>query len=693
MSETLPRHTNRLIDATSPYLIQHAHNPVDWYPWGEEALSRARAEDKPILLSIGYSACHWCHVMAHESFEDEAIAERLNQDFVCVKVDREERPDLDDIYMAATLAMNHGQGGWPMTVFLTPEQEPFFAGTYFPPTDRWGRPGFTTLLERIAELWRTDRRALCEQAGRVVEYLREQAVPAPGPDLGRPEIDEAVHQLGDSFDPAFGGFGPAPKFPPTGALLLLLREHTRTGDEAAARMARRTLDAMAQGGMYDQIGGGFCRYSVDERWLVPHFEKMLYDNALLARVYLEAHQALGDSFYRRIAVEVLDYVLAEMTSPEGGFFSATDADSEGEEGKFFVWTPAEVEAVLGAEAARRFCAFYDITEGGNWEGRSIPNTPLPISEVAHRLGVDEAGLAEELQRSRRRLYEARLGRVPPGLDDKVLTAWNGLMVGALAEGYRVLRDRLYLEAATRAADFVLGRLRNDDGRLLRAFRAGRAHLDGYLEDHAHLADALVDLYEAGGEARFLDEALALSEQIRSRFAAPDGGFLSTGSGHEKLILRHREGHDGAVPNANAIAAQVLVRLSRHLGRPELAAEAERALRSYARAIQQQPRAFIRSLLVADSLLEAPVELALVGAAADEACEALAAELSRHHLPNRIVAHHDPAEGEATLPLLVGKSLVGGRPALYVCRDFACRAPATEPTEVEVALQTVRRSAS
>ncbi len=693
MSETASRHTNRLIEATSPYLIQHAHNPVDWYPWGEEALSRARAEDKPILLSIGYSACHWCHVMAHESFEDEAIAERMNRHFVCVKVDREERPDLDDIYMAATLAINQGQGGWPMTVFLTPEQEPFFAGTYFPPTDRWGRPGFATLLERIAELWRSDRSALCDQAALIVDHLRDQARPAPGPEVGRPEIGEAVRQLGDSFDPHFGGFGPAPKFPPTGALLLLLREHSRTGDEGAARMARRTLDAMARGGMYDQIGGGFCRYSVDERWLVPHFEKMLYDNALLARVYLEAHQALGDGFYRRIAVEVLDYVLAEMASPEGGFFSATDADSEGEEGKFFVWMPAQVEAVLGAEAARRFCAFYDITEHGNWEGRSIPNTPLPISEVARRLGVDEVELAEELQRSRRMLYEARLRRVPPGLDDKVLTAWNGLMIGALAEGHRVLRDRRYLEAAARAADFVLSRLRSDEGRLLRSFRAGRAHLDGYLEDHAFLADGLIDLYEAGGETRYLDEALALSEQARSRFASPDGGFFSTGSGHEKLILRHREGHDGAVPNANAIVVQVLLRLSRHLGRPELAAEAERALGSYAQAIHQQPRAFVRSLLVVDSLLEGPVELVLVGAVADEAYQALAGELSRHHLPNRIVAHHDPLRGEATHPLLVGKPLVDGRPALYVCRDFACRAPVTTPAEVEAALSAVRRSAS
>jgi uncharacterized protein YyaL (SSP411 family)/aryl-alcohol dehydrogenase-like predicted oxidoreductase len=681
-----PRPPNRLARSTSPYLLQHAHNPVDWYPWGEEALARARAEDKPILLSIGYSACHWCHVMAHESFEDEAIAERMNRDFVCVKVDREERPDLDDIYMAATLAMNDGQGGWPMTVFLTPEQEPFFAGTYFPPTDRYGRPGFATLLEKIAGLWRTDREGLRGQAAEVTGFLREGARPAPGATVGEAELRAARDQLERDFDARFGGFGGAPKFPPSGALSLLLRCHRRFRDERAQEMARKTLDEMARGGMYDHLGGGFHRYSVDERWLVPHFEKMLYDNAQLAKVYLEGHQATGDPFYRKVAAEILDYVVREMTSPEGGFYSATDADSEGEEGRFFVWTPEEVrDALDDEEAARRFGAYYDVSERGNWEGKSILNTSRTGTRVAKSLGMDADELERQVAAAKARLYEARRRRVPPGLDDKVLTAWNGLMIGAMAEGYRVLADRRYLEAAERAAAFVTGRLRAEDGRLLRTYREGRAHLRAYLEDYAYLADGLLDLYEAGGDARRLREAEDLADRARADFAAETGGFYSTARDHESLIVRHREGHDGATPSANAVAAHVLARLSFHLGRDDLREEALGALRAYGKGIARQPRAFARSLAVVDLLLEGPVELAFVGGPGAPDLEALRLEAARHYLPNRIVAHGDPAGGDAGLPLLAGKGLVDGRAALYVCRDFACRAPVTDPARVGHAL--------
>ena len=682
----VPRHENRLARSTSPYLLQHAHNPVDWYPWGEEALARARAEDKPILLSIGYSACHWCHVMAHESFEDEAIAERMNRDFVCVKVDREERPDLDDIYMSATLAMNHGQGGWPMTVFLTPEQEPFFAGTYFPPTDRYGRPGFATLLEKIAGLWRTDREGLRAQAGEVAGYLRESVRSAPGGSLGEAELRAARDQLDADFDARFGGFGGAPKFPPSGALSLLLRFDRRFRDERSLEMVRKTLDEMARGGMYDHLAGGFHRYSVDERWLVPHFEKMLYDNAQLAKVYLEGHQATGDPFYRKVATEILDYVLREMTSPEGGFYSATDADSEGEEGRFFVWTPGEVQAALGDdEAARRFGAYYDVSERGNWEGKSILNTSRTGPRVAKSLGVDAEALEAELAVSKARLYDARLQRVPPGLDDKILTAWNGLMIGALAEGHRALGDRRYLEAAERAAAFVTARLRADDGRLLRTYREGQAHLSAYLEDYAYLAEGLLDLYEAGGDVRWLRAAEGLAERTGEDFAADSGGFYSTARGHEALIVRHREGHDGATPNANAVAAHVLARLSFHLGRDDLREDAARAIRAYGKAIARQPRAFARSLAVADLLMEGPVELALVGAGGAADLEALRREVGRHYLPNRIVAHGRPDAADAGLPLLAGKGLVDGRAALYVCRDFACQAPVTDPAGIALAL--------
>jgi uncharacterized protein YyaL (SSP411 family)/aryl-alcohol dehydrogenase-like predicted oxidoreductase len=687
-----PKHTNRLSASTSPYLLQHAHNPVDWYPWGEEALGRARAEDKPILLSIGYSACHWCHVMERESFEDERIAELMNRNFVCIKVDREERPDLDDIYMAATLAMNQGQGGWPMTVFLTPEQEPFFAGTYFPPEDRYGRPGFPTVLTRLAELWRTDRPHLREQAGELAAHLRAGTRSAPGASLNESALRGGLEQLADDFDERFGGFSRAPKFPPSAALSFLLRAHRRFGDARALEMTRRTLEEMARGGMYDQVGGGFHRYAVDERWLVPHFEKMLYDNAQLARVYLEAFQATGDAFFRRVAVDVLDYVLREMTDPAGGFYSATDADSEGEEGRFFVWTPEQTARVLGEEDARLFDAYYDISPRGNWEGRSIPNTSRTGPRVARSLGLAEEELERRVAAARAKVYAARRERVPPARDDKVLTAWNGLMIAALAEGHRVLGEPRYGQAARRAADFVLSTLSRPDGRLLRTWRAGHAHLDAYLEDYACLADALLDLYEAGAPERYLREAERLASLLRADFAAEDGGFYSTASGHEALIVRHREGHDGATPSANAVAARLLARLSYHLGDDALREEAAGALRAYGRAIARSPRAFTTSLAVLDLLLEGPVELALVGSPGRDDYEALRREAAARYLPNRIVAHHDPASPPSALPLLAGKTLVRDAAALYVCRDFACQRPVSAPADVASALDAARAAA-
>jgi uncharacterized protein YyaL (SSP411 family)/aryl-alcohol dehydrogenase-like predicted oxidoreductase len=694
MSETPSvRRANRLAHSTSPYLLQHAHNPVDWYPWAEEALARARAEDKPILLSIGYSACHWCHVMERESFEDEETAGLMNRHFVCVKVDREERPDLDEIYMAATQAMNHGQGGWPMTVFLTPALEPFFAGTYFPPADRYGRPGFPTVLTRIAGLWRTQRERLGEQAAEMAEHLRRGVERAPGQALGEEELRAALGQYARDFDERHGGFGAAPKFPPSVALMLLLRLHRRFGDARALEMAKKTLDEMARGGMYDQVGGGFHRYSVDEHWLVPHFEKMLYDNALLARAYLECHQAAGEPFPARVAREVLDYVLREMTSPQGGFYSATDADSEGEEGKYFVWTPDEIEAALGdAEAARRFCAYYDITSPGNWEGHAIPNTTRTGARVAASLGLAPAELEAEVLALRPRVYAARKLRVPPALDDKVLTSWNALMIGALAEGHRVLGEPRYLQAAERAARFLLRELRTPEGRLLRTWRGGHAHIPAFLEDYAYLCEALIDVYEAGGGAGFLGEAEALAAEMRRLFADEGGGFFSTAGDHESLIVRHREGNDGAIPSANAAAAHALARLSFHLGRDELREEALRALRAWGRNLARFPRAFAKSLLVVDLLLEGPTELGFVGPEGED-LEALRREVGRHYLPSRIVGHHDPATGPSPLPLLSGKDTVKGRAALYVCRGFACQRPVTDPAEVEGVLAAGRAGAT
>jgi hypothetical protein len=671
---------NRLTRATSPYLLQHAGNPVDWYEWGEEALGRARREDRPVLLSIGYSACHWCHVMAHESFEDPATAALMNRHFVNIKVDREERPDLDEIYMAATVAMNQGQGGWPMTVFLTPDQRPFFAGTYFPPEDRYGRPGFPSLLRRIAELWQADRPKLLEQGNRLVEYLERVARPQPGPAIGEPELRQALEHYHRSFDRVWGGFGRAPKFPPSASLMLLLRLARRFDDPWSVAMVRRTLDAMASGGMYDQIGGGFCRYSTDERWLVPHFEKMLYDNALLARAYLEGWQATGTADWRRIAVEILDYVLREMTDPAGGFWSATDADSEGEEGKFFVWTPEQVRAALPEEDAELACAYWEIAPGGNWEGTSIPNLPEPLEAFAASRGLEVEATRSRLARAREALYLVRSRRVPPGLDDKVLTGWNGLMIGAMAEGYRVLRDRRYLEAATRAAEFVLVRLALPSGRLVRSWRRGATRGEAVLEDYAYLGNGLLDLYEAGGALRWFEEAERLAAILREEFAAPEGGFFSTAAGHEPLLVRFREGNDGATPSPNAEAARLLARLGYHRGDDRLLGKASGALGVWAGAIRQAPRGFASSFLLADLLLDGPVELALVGDPATPATEGLWAALGERFLPRRIIAHGPPGQGAP--PLLEGKSLVNGAPALYVCRNFTCEAPVTDPRAID-----------
>jgi uncharacterized protein YyaL (SSP411 family) len=675
---------NRLAGSTSPYLLQHAGNPVDWYPWGEEALARARDEGRPILLSIGYSACHWCHVMAHESFEDPVIAALMNAHFVCIKVDREERPDLDDIYMAATVAMNHGQGGWPMTVFLTPDQRPFFAGTYFPPEDRHGRPGFPAILRRIAELWLDNRAALERVGEELTAHLREAAAPVPGSVDMAAATAHLMDRLERSFDPRWGGFGAAPKFPPATLLRLLLALHRADGNPRALEMVRRTLDGMARGGMYDQLGGGFCRYATDEEWLVPHFEKMLYDNALLARAYLEGYQVTGDPFYRQVAAETLDYVLREMTDSAGGFHSATDADSEGVEGKFFVWTPDEFTAVLGAEAPLA-AAWFDVTRAGNWEGHNVLRTPRPLAEVAAAFDLEPAEAARRIAAARTTLYAARLGRVPPGLDDKVLTAWNGLMIGALAEGARVLGEDRWLVAARGAAEFVLGALRREGGGLLRTWRRGTAHLDAYLEDYAFLGSGLLDLYEAGGGDRYLAEARGLAERLLADFAAPGGGFFSTAAGHESLLVRHREGHDGAIPSANAVAALLLARLAAHDGREEWRRAAEAALEAWGAAIAREPRAFAQSLLALAFLREGPVELAFIGPADHPGLAALRRQTAAHFLPHRIIEQWDPGPGASPRPLLAGKHLVEGHPALYVCRDFSCRAPVTDPRDVASAL--------
>ncbi len=682
------RPPNRLIHETSPYLLQHAYNPVDWYPWGPEALQAAKDKNRPILLSIGYSACHWCHVMERESFENDATAELMNRDFVCIKVDREERPDLDEIYMQATVAMNNGQGGWPMTVFLTPEQQPFFAGTYFPPEDRWGRPGFGTLLKKIADYWRTDAAGIHAQAKDMTARLNDAGrIPSPI-SVSESALEEAVAQFTREFDKTYGGFGAAPKFPPAAGLSLLLRCHRRSGDKQALTMVTKTLDMMAAGGIYDHIGGGFARYSTDARWLVPHFEKMLYDNALLARVYVEAYQVTKNPLYRQVATDTLDYVLREMTGPAGGFYSATDADSEGVEGKFFVWTPADVRAALNdEEEARRFCALYDITDAGNWEHTNIPNRLRPIEEIARHIDLTTDELLETAARAKPALYRARQQRIPPGLDDKVITAWNGMMLSAMAEAARVFGEDRYREAAQRTADFLLQTHARPDGRLLRTSRAGRAHLAAYLEDYAFLAEGLLDLYEAGASEAYLHAAARLAGFLMTDFLdEAQGGFFTTATHHESLILRAREGSDGATPSANAVAASALARLSFHFDRQAWREAAIGAVRAYGRQIARYPRAFAKTLALVDFLTEGPLELAFVGDETQEGLRALRRAVADQYLPNRIIATTAPGTPSSS-PLLEGKQPVDGQPALYICRNFSCRQPITDPRAIADALQT------
>jgi len=662
---------NKLADETSPYLLQHAKNPVAWYPWGPEALERAKSEIKPILLSIGYAACHWCHVMERESFENDAIAALMNEHFVCIKVDREERPDLDEIYMAATIALS-GSGGWPMTVFLTPEQEPFFAGTYFPPEDRHGRPGFPSLLSRVADLWRQDRGQLLEQAHELTEHVRAGARLPQAAAVSAEALRVAARQLEREFDPSFGGFGRSPKFPPSSALALLLRYHRRSGDASSLHMVERTLDGMSSGGMFDQLGGGFARYSVDEKWLVPHFEKMLYDNAQLAEAYLEGYQATGNVNYRRVARATLDYVLSEMQAPSGGFFSSSDADSEGEEGKFFVFTREEIKKCLGEPDATRFCEFYGVSDAGNFEGKNILTLWRSQRDVAKQLGISEVALNESIERGRARLLELRASRVAPAVDDKIIVSWNGLMIRALSEGALVLGDSRYLEAARRAASYILEEMARADGGLYRTARSGTAHLGAYLEDYAFLADGLLSLYEASGDSAFLRESTALAERLLADFSDEGGGaFFHTAQNHETLIARSREGHDGALPSGNAVACRLLTRLAAHTGRGELRERAVAVALAFGAHLKRAPRAFCTLLCAVDGLLETPLEIVLAGDDDDETLQELAGVLATRFLPHRVLARVGP-EGSQASPLTAGKGLVAGRAAAFLCEGYACQ---------------------
>jgi uncharacterized protein len=658
---------NQLAGETSPYLLQHKDNPVDWHPWGDAALRRAREENRPLLVSIGYSACHWCHVMAHECFEDEQIAARMNESFVCVKVDREERPDIDAVCMEACQAMN-GHGGWPLNVFLTPEQTPFFAGTYFPPEQRPGMPSWPMVLEAVADAWRDRPDKIREQGAQMAQAISDSAV------ISRPDevrvsasvITDSVDALRATFDGKHGGWGGAPKFPPHCTLEFLLA----AGDR---EMALNTLRAMAAGGIYDQVGGGFSRYAVDHTWTVPHFEKMLYDNALLARAYLHGWQVSGEQRFAEVCAETLDWALRELGGPEGGFCSALDADSDGVEGKFYVWTVEELRAALeDPELAESAIAHFGATERGNFEhGSNVLEAHGPVPE--------------RLPEIRCKLFGARATRVRPGLDDKRLTSWNALMIAALADAGAVLNRADYLTAARACAAFLLGELRDDRGRLLRTWKDGRASLAGYLEDYAYLLQGLLVLYEATFEERWYTEAVAIADAMIERFADPDhGGFFTTAEDQPHLVARRQDLQDAPIPSGNSAAALGLLRLARLSGDIQYERQAIGVLALHAEIAARHPGGFGHLLQALDFHLAPVREVAIVG---DGGSDGLARAVRERFRPHAVLAGRDTIDGDTSVPLLEGRSLVDGRPAGYVCERFACQLPVTDVDELLAALSS------
>ena len=672
---------NKLINETSPYLLQHAHNPVDWYPWDTEALQRAATEDKPILLSIGYSACHWCHVMEKESFEDSEIASIMNEHFICIKVDREERPDLDSIYMNAVQALT-GSGGWPMTVFLTPDGKPFYGGTYFPPVDSRGMPGFPRVLLGVAEAYRSKRGDVLQTTQRLVAHLQHLSqVPRTLEPLTPDILHEAYQALAQNYDFQNGGFGSAPKFPQPMTYEFMLRYYNLTKSPRALEMVETTLQKMAMGGIYDQIGGGFHRYSTDAYWLVPHFEKMLYDNALLSRLYLHTFQATGNPLYRRIAEETLNYVLREMRGPTGGFYSTQDADSEGEEGKFFVWTEEEIESILGPEEGALVAGYFGVTEAGNFEGENILNVPQDGESFAAEAGIARADLEAAINRARPLLLEAREGRVHPGRDEKVLSAWNGLMMRSFAEAASILGHDGYLQVAIACASFVLESLRQD-GRLLRTYKDGRARIKGYLEDYAFVADGLLAIYEATFDGYWLDQSRALADgMIELYWDEGQSAFFDTGADQDALLVRPRDFSDNATPCGSSVAVDVLLHLSHLTGESEYGRRGASALRSMRQYLATVPMGMGHWLCDLDFYLSTPKEIAIVGARRDPATQSLLDIVYRSYLPNKVLAGTDPEKPgniATDLPLLQGRQMMDGRPTAYVCQNYICKLPVTEP---------------
>ena len=691
MAET-ERKPNRLLNEKSPYLLQHAYNPVNWYPWGEAAFSAAKEQDKPIFLSLGYSTCHWCHVMEKESFEDDDVAEALNRVFICIKVDREERPDIDHLYMTVCQAMT-GSGGWPLTVLLTPDKRPFFAGTYFPKNSLHGRIGVLELAERAEKLWLTDREELIKTADSVLQSLQSISKVAAGDLPGEEVLHKGYQELIKRFDPKHGGFGTAPKFPTPHNLMFLLRYWKRTKNTLALEMVEKTLLAMGKGGIYDHLGFGFHRYSTDRHWLLPHFEKMLYDQALLTVAYLETYQATGETIYADIAKEIMTYVLRDMTSQEGGFYSAEDADSEGEEGKFYLWSHEEISQLLGRQDAAIFNAAYNIWESGNFNdeatrtptGLNIPHRTKDGSTLAEELGMPGPKLAEKLAILRRQLFKVRKKRIHPTKDDKILTDWNGLMIAAMALAGRLLNDLHYTESAKKAAEFIISHLKRD-GRLLKRYREGEAALPAHLDDYVFLVWGLLELYESTFEPTYLREALLLNELTTDLFWDKDGGahyFSATDA--EDLLVRHRELYDGAIPSGNSVSTMNNLRLARLTGNSCFAEIAEKIARAFSRQIQEAPQAYTHMLCALDFMYGPAAEVVITGSLDDQATKLLLKQLYAVFLPNKVVLLHPTGEAGKAIaelaPHIKNKLPVEDKATAYVCVDFSCQAPVTDGADM------------
>ena len=681
-------HTNRLIHETSPYLLQHAHNPVDWYPWSEEAFEKAKKENKPVLLSIGYSACHWCHVMERESFENEKIAALMNELFVNIKVDREERPDLDEIYMNA-VQMLTGRGGWPMTMFLTPEGKPFYGGTYFPPEDRQGMPGFPRILQGVAQAYRERPADVEKSVGQILETLHHMAESQPSEnDFAPGIIAESCEKIARAYDSENGGLGQAPKFPNPGVYELFLRYYSESGDERYLTMVAQTLSKMAQGGIYDHVGGGFHRYSVDAKWLVPHFEKMLYDNAQLLRIYSQAYLITREPLYKTVVEESARYLLREMHQPEGGFYSTQDADSEGEEGKFFVWTLAEIDALLGAEDGEVFARMYDVTEEGNFEEKNILHPILTVDQASKFFRKEKSEIEALIARTKEKLFTAREKRIKPFRDEKIIAAWNGLLLSGLAEAIKITGASSCLEASRRTVEFIFGRMFRD-GYLLHVYKDGQAKLRGYLDDYAFVALGLLDLYEVLLDRSLIDRAMELADiMLREFWDERGGGLFYTGKSHEPLISRAKPVFDASIPSGNAIAAQLLLRLYHLVGAEDYHTRAETILRSYYDAMVSQPFGFAHMLCALDQYLHPAKEIVIVGERSDARTTDLIKEIHSLYLPNKAVLIFAPGESlEKVSPLMVGKQQIDGRPTAYVCQNFTCSAPVTSWAELKRLLET------